>query len=40
MLKIKTISDVVGKKVYTDEGDFFGVVERLTPLIKKIIICG
>ncbi len=27
MLKLKRISEIYGKKVYTDEGDFFGEVE-------------
>lgn len=27
-MRIKKISDVVGKKVYTDSGDFFGEVEE------------
>ncbi len=28
MLKIKKISEVIGKRVYTDEGHFFGQVEE------------
>lgn len=28
MLKIKKISDVIGKKVFTDAGDFFGEIEE------------
>lgn len=36
MLKIKTISEVIGKKVYTDEGDFFGDVEEVNIVNNKI----
>ncbi|MEM3074322.1 MAG: PRC-barrel domain-containing protein [Candidatus Pacearchaeota archaeon] len=36
MLKIKKISDVVGKKVYTDGGDFFGEVEEVNLFNNKI----
>jgi len=28
MLKIKKISEVVGRKVYTDQGNFFGEIEE------------
>ena len=28
MLRIKRITEVIGKKVYTDTGDFFGEVEE------------
>jgi len=28
MLKIKKITDIIGKKVYTDTGDFFGEIEE------------
>jgi len=28
MLKIKKLTDVIGKKVYTDTGDYFGEVEE------------
>src|SRR3989344_3730131 len=28
MLKIKKVSDVIGKKVYTDTGDYFGEMEE------------
>ena len=28
MLKIKKITQVIGKKVYTDTGDFFGEIEE------------
>jgi len=36
MLKIKKISDVVGKRVYTDAGDFFGEVEEVNLIGNKI----
>lgn len=36
MLKIKRLSSVIGKKVYTDEGDLFGVVEEINVLDNKI----
>lgn len=36
MLKIKKISEAVGKKVYTDEGEFFGDVEEANLLNNKI----
>ncbi|PIN94944.1 photosystem reaction center subunit H [Candidatus Pacearchaeota archaeon CG10_big_fil_rev_8_21_14_0_10_30_48] len=36
MLKIKKISDVVGKKVYTDEGDFFGDIEEANLVNNKV----
>ena len=36
MLKIKKISEVVGKKVYTDEGDFFGEVEESNLIENKV----
>lgn len=36
MLKIKKMSDVIGKRVYTDGGDLFGVVEELNLLDNKI----
>jgi sporulation protein YlmC with PRC-barrel domain len=36
MLKIKKLSEVVGKKVYTDAGDFLGVVEELNLIDNKI----
>jgi sporulation protein YlmC with PRC-barrel domain len=36
MLKIKKISEVLGKKVYTDEGDFFGDIEEVNLLNNKI----
>lgn len=36
MIKIKKISDVVGKRVYTDAGDFFGQVEEANLVENKI----
>ena len=36
MLHIKKISEVIGKKVFTDGGDFFGEVEEGTMLENKI----
>ncbi|OIO42572.1 hypothetical protein AUJ62_01060 [Candidatus Pacearchaeota archaeon CG1_02_32_21] len=36
MLKVKKISDVVGKKVYTDEGNYFGEIEEVNLLNNKI----
>lgn len=36
MLKIKKMSEVVGKRVYTDGGDLFGVVEELNLIDNKI----
>lgn len=36
MLRIKKVSDVVGKGVYTSEGDFFGQVEELNLVDNKI----
>ncbi|MBD3252585.1 hypothetical protein GF386_02550 [Candidatus Pacearchaeota archaeon] len=36
MLKIKKITDVIGKKVYTDTGDFFGEIEESNLLENKI----
>jgi len=36
MLKIKKISEAVGKKVYTDEGDFFGEVEEVNLVNNKV----
>lgn len=36
MLKIKRISDVIGKRVYTDSGDLFGTVEELNLIDNKI----
>ncbi|MBS3091318.1 PRC-barrel domain-containing protein [Candidatus Pacearchaeota archaeon] len=36
MLKIKKISEVLGKQVYTSEGDFLGVVEEVNLVDNKI----
>ncbi len=36
MLKIKRLSDVIGKKVYTDFGDFFGLIEEVNLVDNKI----
>jgi sporulation protein YlmC with PRC-barrel domain len=36
MLKIKRLSEVVGKRVYTDSGDLFGAVEEINVIDNKI----
>jgi len=36
MLRIKRLSEVVGRKVYTDSGDLFGVVEEVNIIDNKI----
>lgn len=36
MLKIKKISEVIGKKVFTSEGDFFGQIEEVNLVDNKI----
>jgi len=36
MLKIKKLTEVVGKKVYTDVGDFFGEIEEVNLVDNKI----
>jgi len=36
MLKIKKVTDVIGRKVYTDTGDFFGEVEEANLIENKI----
>jgi sporulation protein YlmC with PRC-barrel domain len=36
MLKIKRLSDVVGRKVYTDSGDLFGMLEEVNLVDNKI----
>ena len=36
MLKIKKMSEVIGKRVYTDAGDLFGVVEELNLLDNRV----
>ncbi len=35
-MRIKKISDVVGKKVYTDSGDFFGEIEEANLQENKV----
>lgn len=36
MLKIKKLSEVINKKVYTDAGDFFGMIEEINLVDNKI----
>ncbi len=36
MLNIKKISEVIGKRVYTDGGDFFGEVEEVNLVNNKV----
>ena len=36
MLRIKKISEVIGKQVYTSEGDYFGQVEEVNLVDNKI----
>ena len=36
MLKIKNISEVIGKKAYTSDGDFFGQVEEVSLADNRI----
>ena len=36
MLRVKNISEVIGKKVYTSDGDFFGSVEEVNLYDNKI----
>ena len=36
MLKIKKITDVLGKRVYTDSGEFFGEVEEVNLADNKV----
>jgi len=36
MLKVKRMSEVIGKQVYTDTGDFFGMVEEVNLIDNKI----
>jgi len=38
MLRLRKISEVYGMKVYTDEGDYFGIIEE--PLISGNKIYG
>lgn len=36
MLRIKKLSEILGKRVYTDAGDLFGVVEEVNLINNKI----
>jgi sporulation protein YlmC with PRC-barrel domain len=36
MLKIKKISEVLGKQVYTSDGDFLGVIEEVNLVENRI----
>ncbi|MFH1308059.1 MAG: PRC-barrel domain-containing protein [archaeon] len=36
MLRIKKISEVIGKRVYTDSGDYFGEVEEVNLVENKV----
>lgn len=36
MLRIKKISEVMGKQVYTSEGDYFGQIEEVNLVDNKI----
>jgi sporulation protein YlmC with PRC-barrel domain len=36
MLKIKRLTEVIGKKVYTDAGDYFGEVEESNLVENKV----
>ena len=36
MLRIKKITEIIGKKVYTDTGDFFGDIEEANLVENKI----
>jgi sporulation protein YlmC with PRC-barrel domain len=36
MLRIKRLTDVVGRRVYTDAGDLFGLVEEINLIENKI----
>lgn len=36
MLKIKKITEVIGKKVFTDTGDFFGDIEEANLVENKV----
>jgi sporulation protein YlmC with PRC-barrel domain len=35
-IKIKKLSEVIGKRVYTDSGDFFGEVEEVNLVENKV----
>lgn len=36
MLRIKKISEVIGKRAYTDAGDFFGEIEEVNLMENKV----
>ena len=36
MLRIKRLSEVVGRRVYTDSGDLFGMVEEVNLVDNKV----
>ena len=36
MLRIKRLSEVVGRRVYTDSGDLFGLIEEVNLVDNKI----
>jgi len=36
MLRIKKLTDIIGKKVYTDTGDFFGEIEESNLVENKV----
>ena len=36
MLRIKRLSEVVGRRVYTDTGDLFGLIEEVNLVDNKI----
>ncbi len=36
MLKIKRLTEVIGKRVYTDSGDLFGLVEEVNLIDNKV----
>jgi sporulation protein YlmC with PRC-barrel domain len=36
MLRIKRMSEVVGRRVYTDSGDLFGMVEEVNLIDNKV----
>ncbi len=36
MLRIKRLSEIVGKSVYTSEGDFFGEIQEVNLIDNKI----
>ena len=36
MLRVKKITEIIGKKVYTDTGDFFGEVEESNLVENKV----